>query len=629
MYHRASVRMFFMGLGAAIALARVAYADPPPQNSDTSAGDESEDVRSISIDSYEVQRGLRPRVEAAAEVRTLMENSPPDLEFAAPITRKSAVTGTVEVPVIPLLFANTSKVPYATSDLQTELFDGPWPTGTMTEDYREMSGDQFTVTGEVLAWTKVSKNDVFYAGPAPCRGRCNNAHIGDMLTEALKGVDATTDFRRFDNDGPDGKPDSGDDDGFVDFVAFVQPESGGECERNDNIWSQRYSLKKWTRTNFETNDKGTRGVNILVDEYVIMPALACDQKTMIQIGVFSHEFGHAFGLPDLYDAHNPVDSVGVGGWDLMATGSWGGMDKTPETPSHMSAWAKEYLGWVTPRVIETDETGVTLNPVQTGDAVRVEYSDAADPADKKYLLLEYRTQQGFDKSIAKSGLLVTEVNNVRVEGGLKDNSVNDLPRDMGINVIEADGKRQLDQAKIDNRGDAGDVFPGEGNVKAVDSTHAEHISAALCNIVQTPQKITLDIYVSRTTCPGALPQAVALSPLDAVNEKLRGEEVVIEGVLTNQGSNYFTDRKLVVTGQGGAASGGEVVVTLPAPLEVEEPLGASPADGTGDSRSLEDPDTLADLLNKKVILRGKLEKQVQQGMGLTDVFVVEEVQPAE
>ena len=63
---------------------------------------------------------------------------------------------------------------------------------------------------------------------------------------------------------------------------------------------------------------------------------------MIHIGVFAHEFGHAFGLPDLYDTDSrPTASRRESAtWCLMASGSWGGDNRSPELPSHMSAWAK-------------------------------------------------------------------------------------------------------------------------------------------------------------------------------------------------------------------------------------------------------------------------------------------------
>jgi M6 family metalloprotease-like protein len=480
-----------------------------------------------------------------------------------------------------------------------------------------MSGGKFDVTGEVYEWITLPKDESFYTGPSGCNGICLNAKLGELLTSALSEIDRTVDFSRFDNNGPDNIPNSADDDGFVDFVAFVHPASGGECG-NDNIWSHRFSIQSWTGSSFETNDPGHHGANIRIDDYVIMPAFACDGSTMIQIGVFSHEFGHAFGLPDLYDSQEPSESSGIGGWGLMASGSWGGDDAQPHSPSHMTAWSKEFLGWVSPKVIENDESNVRITPMtQSGDVVRIDYSNAADPDDTRYLLLEYRTQDGFDRSLTNSGLLVTEINNTRVQGGLVNNSVNASPFDMGVNVIEADGKRDLDNRR--NRADKGDVFPGSGNVTNADVSHAEGIRAALCNIRQAPDAITLDVFTSRTTCPERIAQA-AVSPAEvAKRATIAGQEVVVEGILTNEGTNFFTDRRLVVTGEG--STGGKIMVTAPAPLEIRRPPVGS--------RSAHEPQTLPDILGKKVIVRGRMQRELLKGEGLTDVLVIEELKIAE
>ena len=202
------------------------------------AGEGLQDVRTQSIESFSVRRGLRPRVQAAQMSRQRIVNLPPGLAMVAPIVG-SSVEGSVEVPIIAVEFSNTSGPPYPAANLQAELFDGPWPSGTMGDHYREMSLGKFTVSGEVLDWFKLSNTDSFYSGPSGCNGLCSNARVGDMLVSALNHTDQSVDFTRFDNDGPDNVPNSGDDDGFVDFVAFVHPESGGECNDagNDNIWS--------------------------------------------------------------------------------------------------------------------------------------------------------------------------------------------------------------------------------------------------------------------------------------------------------------------------------------------------------------------------------------------------------
>ena len=466
---------------------------------------EYEDVTARKIDSYVVRRGFTARTRSALEARRLIADMPPGLRAVSPIKNKTVVRGAVEVPVIAVTFSNTKANPYPVVDLERQLFDSA-PHGTMTEHYAEMSRGALSVTGEVFEWARLSEADTFYAGS--CNGLCNSSNMAQFVSDALAAADRTIDFSRFDNDGPDNVPNSDDDDGFVDFVALVHPESGGECATpNDNIWSHRFSLSQWTGNVFRTDDPGRNGVNVFIDDYVVMPALACDGATMIAIGVFSHEFGHAFGLPDLYDSKLPRESSGIGGWGLMASGSWGGDgENAPDRPTHMTAWSKEFLGWTSPRVIENDQNDVELRPITDGgNVVRVDYSDAADPDDARYLLLEYRKQEAFDSSLTGSGLLVTEVNNSRVQSGLVDNSVNAEPFDMGINVIEADGLRELDREK--NRGDDADVFPGTSAVTHLDASHVENVRAALCDIRITPERVTLDIFTSRSTCPGMLPSA--------------------------------------------------------------------------------------------------------------------------
>ena len=102
-----------------------------------------------------------------------------------------------------------------------------------------------------------------------------------------------------------------------------------------------------------TNDACPKGGFIKVNSYVIQPetlptALGGGQQTM---GVFAHEFGHALGLPDLYDT--TYNSEGVGEWSLMGYGSWLGISKDGDRPAHLDAWSKSVLGWVSPTQVST------------------------------------------------------------------------------------------------------------------------------------------------------------------------------------------------------------------------------------------------------------------------------------
>jgi len=182
--------------------------------------------------------------------------------------------------------------------------------------------------------------------------------MDDLIIETISANDTAIDFSQYDNDGPDGLPDSGDDDGFVDFVAFVHPEQGAECGVDGRIWSHRYALSGWTGSPYTTNDARTGGGFIRVDDYAIQPAYNCGGATIIDIGVFCHEFGHSFGLPDLYDVDG--GSQGAGHWCLMSSGNW----NQPTNPAHMSAWSKDQLGWVDITVVDNPPANYNVANVE-------------------------------------------------------------------------------------------------------------------------------------------------------------------------------------------------------------------------------------------------------------------------
>jgi M6 family metalloprotease-like protein len=431
------------------------------------------------------------------------------------------VEGTRRVPVLAGKFSNTGADPYSPAQLQQQLFDGPNPTGTITQYYADISRGYLTLTGTVYgaqgdSLFQVSQPDTYYEGPAGCNGLCGSAHTGEYLKELLDGADPWVDFAQFDNDGPDGVPNSGDDDGYVDFVAFVQPERGGECGTN-NIWSHRWVYEGWWGAPYTTNDPAANGGYIKVSDYTIQPLVSCNGSSLIEIGVYTHEFGHAFGLPDLYDTDG--SSEGIGNWGLMAAGSYGGDGVHPATPSHMCAWSKEQLGWVDPVVLCDDQTGVSLSAVETGGDVLKIYPHGH--LSDEYFLVENRVRTGYDTYLPVSGIAVWHI----------DNSISDNTNEAHklVDLEEADGLNQLDLNA--NRGDAGDLFPGSSNNQlfsdATNPNAKDYAGAntgfSAGNFGGTADPRTLDVTV--THCQLAVGDArVDDSPMGNNNRTLDGNE---------------------------------------------------------------------------------------------------------
>src|SRR5688572_16076024 len=271
---------------------------------------------------FTYKRALEPWVSEVLANRALLRSS---LAFAALGNMDAArsiapqglpvISGTRGIPVLLLRFSNTTsdgngQSLFASSVLQRKLFDGDpaHPGRTLGDFYREMSYDLFTVRGAIYDWKALAGSDTFYEGQdytdqnglQHCNGMCPTANMGQLINEALD-LNPNIDWAQYDNDGPDGEANSGDDDGYVDFVAFAHAENGAECNRGTNIWSHRGSLSNWTGSTYQTTSRSrsAKGGFIKIDDYTIQPAYGCDGGTPNDIGVFAHEFGHAFGLPDL------------------------------------------------------------------------------------------------------------------------------------------------------------------------------------------------------------------------------------------------------------------------------------------------------------------------------------------
>ena len=269
--------------------------EPPRPGVSWPTGDLADRLRNFTTNreySRLAQQATRNRAQLAAGLVSFFQVSQ---------TGGTLIKGKKYIPVLLMKFADTPNDPFNRAQLQQELFDGPWPSGTMNDYYNEISYGALQVKGTVYPWSTVSGTTSYYAGipfkdpqdntvTKPCNGFCPTNHLGVLLTKTLDMANKTIDFSQYDNDGPDGVPNSGDDDGYVDFVAFVQPGRGGECgsdspgKLNNNIWSHRFRLSDLTGHDYETKDLDKNGRRIRIDDYVIMPALDCSGKKMIEIG---------------------------------------------------------------------------------------------------------------------------------------------------------------------------------------------------------------------------------------------------------------------------------------------------------------------------------------------------------
>jgi M6 family metalloprotease-like protein len=384
---------------------------------------------------------------------------------AAVGARSEVVEGVFRIPLILGLYSNSP--PGAVSFTREGIHEAYFGSGdaTIRAYYLEVSGGRVTLDADVGDWVRSSLSDTAATGG---KSGLTVGTTGAFIVDLLKKLPTTIDWGAYDNDGPDGIPNSGDDDGYVDVLAVLQPGQGAECgtaNKDYRIWSHRWALRYAAREARDTNGWVTstpaaRGGFIRVDDYVVQPAYACGGTGLNEIGVFTHELGHAFGLPDLYDTSDSDGKhQGVGNWDLMATGSWGCNGASPDFPCHLGAWSKMVMGWVDAQAIspDTDVGAVTLPGVETSKKIlRI---DAADGS-REFYLLENRQRVGFDSQLYNDGMLVWRVSQDIVDATWGANEVNAHPR-LGVWIREADGLNELATPGC-ARGSAGDPFPFVG-----------------------------------------------------------------------------------------------------------------------------------------------------------------------
>lgn len=396
---------------------------------------------------------------------------PSAFEFQRALFRRAdpeetAAFGEVRLPVILGLFADSEAEPRITADMVREsLFDGPSQRGTVTDSYLEMSRGALTVSGDVIGWVRTGLTINQVVGSDFALGA--DARVGEWIIDMLGQVDGDVDFRQYDNDGPDGIPDSGDDDGFVDVITVEFLEVSASCG-GPGIWPHRWTVEAQTGTPFRTDDVGISGKPIFVQDYITQSAADCSGNVVQDAGVIAHEFGHALGLPDYY--HWVDFDLGpegrrwvLGCWALMAAGSWGcgpvGSPRVPYGPAHMIGHSKGTLGWLEyldPGEVWNQE--FFIDPAQIdGDVIRIPLDGSAT----EFLFAEFRDQIGFDHGLPAAGVLLYKQDS---QAGLRPDPSSDDP--YYLTLLEQDGNRGLLRITPEggNRGEAGDAWGVDGVV---------------------------------------------------------------------------------------------------------------------------------------------------------------------
>lgn len=277
----------------------------------------------------------------------------------------------------------------------------------------------------------------------------NRAHYGannrygqdsnpaEMIEKACRlAQEKGVDFSRYDDDG----------DGYVDNVfVFFAGEDEAEGADSDCIWSHQWYLSG-ARIFLSLNGK-------IIDSYACTSELSRRYDSyfgyrlyMNGIGSFCHEYTHTFGVPDLYDTDDLENGYSGGVWGTTSLMDYGSYNNDGNTPPFLNAIEREFLftdvngSNVGPETI-TEDGLYTMQPVSKGGT----YYKIETETENEFFLLECRDNNGWDKYIGGSGMLVYHV----------DKTSSMLSRWTLLNTVNTNSKHQCAQVlEADNRQDS-------------------------------------------------------------------------------------------------------------------------------------------------------------------------------
>lgn len=336
--------------------------------------------------------------------------------------------GTYTIPVIMVQFTDKKFQATTTADKMTRFYneegynEESGCVGSVRDYFKKQSDGAFVPTFNIVATVTLDHNYAYYGADATTSygsGR-TDTNVLQMVKDAVaKATEQGVDFSMYYYN-PDNKGNR------VPLVAILYAGCGQATGGDANtVWPHFRTLS--TSSIYGSYFASMSGYNF--GSYFVGNELygTDTNNSLMGMGVFTHEFGHALGLPDFYVTdYSYSNDAGFGYWSVMDEGPYvnGG-----RAPIGYTAYEKSYMGWDNiPELL--GEQSVTIQP---GKAVLIRNANNKN----EYFVLENREPDTWYPSSMGSGLLVSRY--AYSQSAWSGNTVNNTQDYKRAKVVTADG----------------------------------------------------------------------------------------------------------------------------------------------------------------------------------------------
>lgn len=307
--------------------------------------------------------------------------------------------------------------------------------GSAKTYFEDQSMGQYSPQFEVVGPYTVSQNMSYY-------GSYDDYYAYEMIIEACQLADEDgVDFTQYDCN----------NDGEIDFVYVIYAGYGeADSDIRNTIWPHTYYVSYFKTVKLDGK---------LLNTYACGNEIAYDSKQHAGIGTFVHEFSHVLGLPDLYatdySSHKTMTE-----WDVMDVGPY---NNSGNTPPAYSAYERFFCGWLTPTLLNQPASPI-LDELQTSNKAYIITKTGEcnfkgnDPKPTEFYLIENRQNTKWDEHLPGHGMMITKVS--YTYRTWTANKVNNTANNLGVDIIEADGKTNS------SIGRQNDLFPSGADAYA-------------------------------------------------------------------------------------------------------------------------------------------------------------------